>query len=359
MLTAERIKFTQKRGFRKALNQRVDAYFEESSLSQRDNPQMYLKTLIIVLWLFSDWAFVLFAPVIFPIRLLGCIVLAIALAAFSFNVGHDANHNAYSSNPNINRALGITYDFIGLSSFLWRYRHNYLHHTYTNILGHDVEIHGDGVVRMVPEQEHLSVYRFQKFYIWALYLVIPFYWFMNDVYLVLSKGKYHDHKIPPFHPIEFISLLIIKVLWLGYVFGLPLALGFSIPEVLIGASVTYMTYGIVVCTIFMLAHVVESTEFLTPDPESGAIDDEWAICQIRTTANFATNNAFWNWFCGGLNHQVTHHLFPNICHIHYPQLESIVRDVCREFDVDYKVYPTFKAAIASNYRWLDTMGKPS
>ncbi len=154
-MLADRIQFTQKRGFRKVLNQRVDAYFKDNGLTQRDNPQMYVKTVTIVVWLFSAWAFVLFAPVIFPVRLLGCVVLAMAIAAFSFNVGHDANHNSYSSNPTVNRLLGITYDFIGLSSFLWRYRHNYLHHTYTNILGHDVEIHGDGVVRMSPEQPHL------------------------------------------------------------------------------------------------------------------------------------------------------------------------------------------------------------
>ncbi|MFM1842146.1 MAG: delta-6 desaturase [Cyanobacteriota bacterium] len=358
-MLADRIQFTQKKGFRKVLNQRVDAYFKNEGLSQRDNPQMYLKTVTIVVWLFSAWAFVLFAPVIFPVRLLGCVVLAMAIAAFSFNVGHDANHNSYSSNPTVNRLLGITYDFIGLSSFLWRYRHNYLHHTYTNILGHDVEIHGDGVVRMSPEQQHFGFYRFQQFYIWILYLFIPFYWFLYDIYLVLSKGKYHDHKIPPFNPWELVTLLGIKVLWFGYVFGLPLALGFSLPQVLAGVAVTYMTYGIIICTIFMLAHVVESTEFLTPDPDTAAIDDEWAICQIRTTANFATQSPIWNWYCGGLNHQITHHLFPNICHIHYPQLEQIVKDVCAEFEVEYNVYPTLASAIASNYRWLETMGKPS
>jgi len=356
-MLADRIQFTQKRGFRKVLNQRVEAYFAEKGLKKRDNPQMYVKTVMIFLWLFGSWGFVLLAPVSLPVRLLGCVVLALALAAFSFNVGHDANHNSYSANPSVNRLLGITYDLIGLSSFLWRYRHNYLHHTYTNILGHDVEIHGDGLVRMSPVQPHFNFYRFQQFYIWIFYLFIPFYWFLYDIYLVLSRGKYHEHQIPPFNPWELVLLLGIKVLWFGYVFGLPLALGFSWPVVLAGVCVTYMTYGLVICTIFMLAHVVESTEFLVPDPVSGEVDDEWAICQIRTTANFATQSPLWNWFCGGLNHQITHHLFPNICHVHYPQLEPIVQEVCAEFGVEYKVYPTLGAAIASNYRYLEALGK--
>ncbi|MBW4496390.1 MAG: acyl-CoA desaturase [Oscillatoria princeps RMCB-10] len=355
-MTQAKVTFSKKLGFRKELNRRVEAYFQNEGLSQRDNPQMYLKTAIICAWVISSWMFVLFVPAAVPVKLLGCVILALGIAAFSFNVGHDANHGGYSANQRVNRILGLTYDFIGLSSYLWRYRHNVLHHTYTNILGHDVEIHGDGLVRMSPTQEHQWFQRFQHIYTWFIYLFIPFYWSVYDVYLILIKGKYHDHVIPKPKTSELITLLGVKVLWVGYVIGLPLAIGYTPLQVLLGVSLTYMTYGLAICVIFMLAHVMETAEFLTPDPVTQTIDDEWAICQVRTTVDFATDSPFFNWYLGGLNHQVTHHLFPQICHIHYPQISKIVREVCEEFGVEYKVYPTFTGAIASNYRWLKAMG---
>lgn len=353
-----KVSFSKSVGFRKELNRRVEAYFEERKLSQRDNFAMYLKTATLVVWMLAAWLFILFAPVAGWLKLLGCVVLALGMAGFAFNVGHDANHGGYSSNRYINKALGLTYDLIGISSYLWRYRHNTLHHTYTNIVGHDVEIDGDGLARMAPDRELKWFHSFQHIYIWFVYTLIPFYWSFSDVYLILFKRKYHEHKIPTPSPLELFTLLGSKVVWLGIGIGIPLAVGYTPLQAALGFCFTYMTYGVVICTVFMVAHVVEKAEFLTPAPETGNIDDEWAICQVRTTADFAPNNKFLTWYLGGLNFQVIHHLFPQICHIHYPKLAPIFQEVCQEYGVNYIVYPTFTEAIASNYRWLKAMGQP-
>jgi len=351
-----RVRFGKNVGFRKELNQRVEAMFASSNLKPRDNPAMYLKTVIILGCVISAWTFTVFGPSVYWMKVLGCVTLGFAIAGVGFSIGHDANHGGYSNSHRVNRIVGSIYDFIGVSSYLWRFRHNVLHHTYTNILGHDVEIHGNGLVRMSPSMEHKWYHKFQHIFIWFVYLFIPFYWSVADVDLILFKGKYLDNTIPEPQPLEMIALLGFKLIWLGLFVGIPIAVGYSTPEAIIGFTITYMTYGLWICTVFMLAHVLEPAEFVQPDVETNTIGDEWAIFQVKTAVDFAPNNWLLNWYLGGLNYQVVHHLFPHVCHIHYPKIAPILAEVCEEYGVKYNVYDTFWETIVANYRWLKKMG---
>ena len=87
------------------------------------------------------------------------------------------------------------------------------------------------------------------------------------------------------------------------------------------------------------------------------IENEWAIHQVKTTANFAFSNRIVTWFVGGLNYQIEHHLFPRISHIHYPAISEIVKQTCEQFDLYYNYFPTTRAAIASHVRFMHTMGQ--
>jgi linoleoyl-CoA desaturase len=60
---------------------------------------------------------------------------------------------------------------------------------------------------------------------------------------------------------------------------------------------------------------------------------------------------------GGLNYQVEHHLFPNICHVHYRKISKIVRETANEFGLPYKSEPTFISALAGHTRLLKELGK--
>lgn len=356
---APRVTFAKNIGFRKELNKRVDAYFQSENLTPRDNPAMYFKSAIILGWVFFSWIFILFSPPVMWMKILGCIMLGMGFAGVGFSVGHDANHGGYSKKKWVNNTIGLTYDFvIGLSSYLWKFRHNYLHHTYTNILGHDVEIDGSGLVRMSPAREHKSYHKFQHLLINFVYAIIPFYWSFSDVKLILFKGKYYEYNIPKPNTLELLTLIGAKFVWLGLYAGIPLALGYSPIEVIIGLCIVNMVYGIIICNVFMLAHVLEPAEFLEPSLPDNTVDDEWAIAQVKTTVDFAPENKFLNWYLGGLNYQTVHHLFPHVCHIHYPEIAPILAQVCEEYNVQYNVYPTFTKAIAANYRWLRIMGNP-
>jgi linoleoyl-CoA desaturase len=115
--------------------------------------------------------------------------------------------------------------------------------------------------------------------------------------------------------------------------------------------------GITMATVFQLAHVVEDNAFPEPHPVTGAIENEWAIHEVETTANFARKNKLAAWYFGGLNFQIEHHLFPRVCHIHYPAISTIVENTCREFGVKYMSYPTIRAAVASHFRFLKKLGQ--
>ena len=114
--------------------------------------------------------------------------------------------------------------------------------------------------------------------------------------------------------------------------------------------------GIILAAVFQPAHVVVETNFPKQD-ENNSIDNNWAIHQLETTSNFAPKSRFLYWFVGGLNYQVEHHLFPNICHVHYKDLSKIVKQTAQEFGVPYHSEPTFISALGNHIRMLKKLGQ--
>jgi linoleoyl-CoA desaturase len=96
-----------------------------------------------------------------------------------------------------------------------------------------------------------------------------------------------------------------------------------------------------------------------PDETSGKIENEWAIHQIHTTANFATNNKIISWLVGGLNFQIEHQLFPRIAHGHYPAISKIIKRTCAEYGINYIEYPRMTSAIYSHIMYLKRLGQAS
>jgi linoleoyl-CoA desaturase len=139
-----------------------------------------------------------------------------------------------------------------------------------------------------------------------------------------------------------------KAVYLAIFAGLPLAVlpferavaGFMVYQVAVGLSLAF---------VFSLAHQVEDAAFIAPSPH---LAEDWAAHQMQTTVNFANASPFWNWFTGGLNHQIEHHLFPAMNHTHYMTIRPIVRDAALEFRLPYKHFDTYAQAVKSHFRFL-------
>src|SRR5262245_44085601 len=97
----------------------------------------------------------------------------------------------------------------------------------------------------------------------------------------------------------------------------------------------------------------------TPAPEPGRMGSWWPAPRPETRVNFARHNPVLCWWLGGLNFQIEHHLFPRVCHVHYPALSRIVEATCQEYGVRYRAHPTFWAGLVSHYRWLRALGQPA
>jgi linoleoyl-CoA desaturase len=152
------------------------------------------------------------------------------------------------------------------------------------------------------------------------------------------------------------------IFWGGKIFFILFYI--VIPIVLIGWKawliwflISQFTLGLTLAIVFQLAHVVEHAEFESAGVDPVKIENEWAIHQVKTTANFAFSNKLITWFVGGLNYQIEHHLFPRISHIHYPAISKIVRETCEQFDLNYIYFPTTRAAVASHVRFMNQMGQ--
>ena len=112
----------------------------------------------------------------------------------------------------------------------------------------------------------------------------------------------------------------------------------------------------ILAVIFQPAHVMEDTEF--PVSEDGkTVQENWTIHQLKTTCNLASKSRFFSWFVGGLNYQIEHHLFPNICHVHYRKLSPIVMETAKEFEIPYHTMTTFSEALVRHGRMLYKLGR--
>ena len=79
--------------------------------------------------------------------------------------------------------------------------------------------------------------------------------------------------------------------------------------------------------------------------------------QVTTAVNFASKSWLSSFITGGLNTQIEHHLFPNICSIHYRQLAPIVKQAAKEHGVAYREYSSWSKTLASHYRMLRGLGQ--
>lgn len=152
------------------------------------------------------------------------------------------------------------------------------------------------------------------------------------------------------------------VFWAFKLFHLFIFVGLPIYMVgfeswIISFLIFTLVAGFVLSIVFQLAHTVEHTSFPMPNEVTGKLDDEWAVHQLKTTANFATKNKLVSWLVGGLNFQIEHHLFPKISHVHYPAISKIIKQACQEYGIAYIEYPRVRYAVASHVAFLRQMGK--
>ena len=350
------LRFTQKRDFQKTLNERVQAYLRANHIPGRDLPAMYVKTGVALAWWLGTYLLLLFGE--FPplVNALLCVVWAMAIASVGFNVMHDANHGGYSDNPNINKLASLSAEMLGMSGFRWRTKHNVWHHTYTNISGFDDDVETFGVMRLTPRDPWKPLFKAQAWYFPVVYSMIGFDFIFRDFMMVFTGKSDENHVYPKMNVADKITFWAGKLVYFAIMFAIPLMV-FPWWQVLTGFVIVMLTVGLIMGVVFQLAHINGEATFPEPVGSPKRIENEWAVHQVETTTDFAPRNWLLNFYVGGLNYQIEHHLLPHICHLNYPRLAPIVRATCEEFGVHYNCYPTWRQAFVAHLRELRVLGQ--
>lgn len=347
-------------GFYRELKKRVQAKFKETGKHPRFHPEMLIKSALILAGVALTWYGAYFA---FP----GCLALsflcAVGLGFFRAEVGmsiqHDANHGSYTTNNTLGYIMGLTLDCVGASSWVWKQVHVNGHHAYTNVPTHDTDVWVDqkgDVRRIVEGTAHLWFYKLQAYYLPILYGALSLKSMFGDLTLIrtLLYGDTHRFVAPTTK--EAILFWSLKALSFSYLIGLPALYS---PHGLGAAAALFLTEqwtcGLTLAYLFQVAHVTLPASW--PKAEGGRIKMGWATAQCATTVNFCPGSWFWTHISGGLNHQVEHHLFPGICHMHYPMLYPVVKATCEEFGVPYLSYDTFPEAVRGHFTYMHKVGQ--
>lgn len=351
-------KFKTATDFSRELRTNVEMYFRTSKISKFATPSLKVKAVILLVTFFGAYFSILFLGLsVWPVLLL-CVLMGLAKAGIGMGLMHDANHGSFSKNKTVNKIFGHTADILGVSSSNWKNQHNRLHHTYTNIYEHDEDVHGKGLFRFTKDAPRNKIHRFQHIYWTFFYGLLTLGWFFADF---TKYGVYRKKGLNQAKGLEMVKeygeMVFFKLVFLAYMVVIPMVfLDFAFWQVLIGAFTVEFVAGWILAVIFSLAHVVDKFDLSNHDKFNGTTEDEWTVHQIHNTFDFAVKNKALTWYCGGLNYQVIHHLFPNISHAHYPKLYDIVKDTARKHGINYQEFATFREAFISHLVFLKKLG---
>jgi linoleoyl-CoA desaturase len=341
------------------LRERVNNYFTDNNISKHYNNQMVIKTIVLISCYVLPFLFLLLVQPSFGISLGLWSLMGFALAGIGMSVMHDANHNAYSANSRVNFWLGHSLNMLGASVFNWKLQHNLLHHTYTNVVSLDDDVEDKLVMRFSPHTKTKWYHKFQFVYAFFFYGILTIYWvFLKDF---VQFNRYTREGVNKLSKKEnkkvMAKIAATKLIYAVVFFVIPLGvLKMSVGQFIVGYFLMHFIAGIVLTTIFQLAHTVEETSHPLPN-KNNTIENDWAIHQLNTTVNFSRGNKFISWYLGGLNFQVEHHLFPAICHVHYPKIAPIVKATAEEYGIPYLENKTFGLALRSHVRTLKRFGE--
>jgi len=336
-----------------AVRKNVHAYFKEKGISTKGNITLTLQTIVMISLYLVPFIMLLFVPMNSWIALLVCVIMGIGVAGVGMCVMHDAVHGSYSRNDRINKLLGGTMYLLGGNVFNWKMQHNVFHHAHTNIEGLDEDIDSKGPIRLSQNAPLRKIHHYQyihAFFFYGLLTISKMVKYFTQLATYNKEGITRRYLVNP--TAEYLRMVLVKIVYLFAFIALPiLTTPFYWWQVAIGFFVMHWVAGCILSTVFQMAHVVEGTEQPMPDANN-VIHHDSAVHELRTTSDFARNNHFLNWYVGGLNFQIEHHLFPNISHVHYQKIAPIVERTAHEYHLDYNLKPSFANAFGSHIRRL-------
>jgi len=356
-ISAKKVKFkstAQKDEFIKVLRKNIQNYFKENSITKYANTELWIKVMVsYILWI-AIYSLIM-SDILSdtPVLLIAAFsLLGFANIFITFSSVHDAVHDAISPKIWVNKLLARGMDFVGASSYLLRQMHGE-HHKWVNIHGIDVTLETHGLFRFTPHEPWKPIHKFQHLYIPFLYSMAQLQWIIFKDFKWFF-GESHIGNIKNIkHPIsEYIILFLSKGMYYTLTLILPLIfLSASWWLIVIGWISIHILSGLTFALVFQCTHICDGTNYPMPD-EDGNIENNYALHVMETTADFSRESRIGSWLMGGINIHVIHHIFPEICHVHYPKITPILIKTAKDFGLQYKEFKTFGEAMRNHLKML-------
>ncbi|WP_373494125.1 fatty acid desaturase [Aquiflexum sp.] len=344
--------------FSKTLALKVESYFKETGKSKKGGKVVTIKTIFLLSLfcisyglLLSNW----FNP--WGTFFIG-LLFGLTHALIVFNIAHDASHNALFKNHRLNRILSYTFNLVGSNSYLWNLSHNKTHHSFPNIADFDPDIHQQApLIRMSPSEPYRWYNRYQHWYATLLYLIFSIFLVfvkgLKEFFPSLKSKRWLGIDRPPFR--EYVILFFTKLIYFTYSLLIPLmVLDVTWQQFILGYLGIHFFLSLFLISVLIPVHLVDESEFGTVD-QNGHLPDTWTVHIFKNTIDFSRKSKLANFLFGGLNTHIVHHIFPNICHVHYIALSEIIKTTAEEFQIDYHEESMW-GAIVSHYKLLKKMG---
>jgi fatty acid desaturase len=358
----EHVQYKPDSGFYKKMSSRIAEYFHENKLDHKapwaGTWRMVVVTAVLVLSFLVTNAFWAGLPLV--LRVVAAAVFGICQALPLLHVMHDSSHTAFGHNEKLWHFAGRLYlDFVAGGNFSsWLHQHTIGHHIYTNVFQSDpdlpVPVQGD-LRRLVDRQEN-NGYKYQHIYLPFLYgllgLKVRVQDFTDTFYSTHNGPIRVNHKSLP-----YVEMYIAKAVWFIWRIVLPLVFFNTSVLAFLGLFlISELATGWHLALNFQVSHISSECEFPNGEEKKTDISEEWAVSQVQTSVDYSHGNWWTTFISGALNYQVTHHLFPTVSQYHYPAIAPIIMEVCKEYNVDYKVLPSFTAAFGAHMKHLKEMG---
>ncbi len=353
----KKVQFSQEKDlFFLELQIQVKDYLAHSKHTQFGNWKIYLKTIFFLSLAVVNYVLILkTSPGWFHYGLWG--IQGFLFACIGFNVMHDGAHGSFSETKTWNTFAGYTLNLMGCSVFHWKVKHNFFHHTYTNINEHDDDIYILPIIRTNLDQPVKSFHRYQHIYGPLAYMLTYVLWVWFQDFEKYFTRKVGVQKIPSHSKMKIsdhVIFWITKIMHAVLFFVFPIMVhGFV--STLVGYVIFVAVCGLFIAIIFQLAHVVSGVLFETISENNSQLES-FGKHQLATTADFSVDSKVAEFLFGGLNYQVEHHLFPRISHVHYPAIQKIVEKTAKEFGLEYHSFPTIWKAIQEHFLYLKFVG---
>ena len=261
--------------------------------------------------------------------------LSISKILDNMEIGHNVMHGQYDwmGDPGLNSRM---YEWDNVCpSEQWKYSHNYIHHTFTNILGKDRDI-GYGILRMDEDQKWHPYYLGNPLY--AFLLMVFFEWgvALHDLEvenIVAGKRKVAENKALHAGIMRKVRKQALKDYLL-----FPALTGPLFPLTLAGNATANLVRNVWAFNIIFCGHFPAGVATFSADECEDETRGQWYYRQLLGSANI-TGGSLLHLMSGNLSHQIEHHLFPDIPARRYPQIAGEVQALCEKYGLPYNTGP--------------------